>query len=52
MEEYILEKYKEFEFKEIQSGYRCKTYLISKDNRKYIYQIYFKYSTFNMSGIL
>lgn len=41
MEEYILEKYKEFEFKEIQSGYRCKTYLISKDDRKYIYQIYF-----------
>ena len=41
MEEYILEKYKEFEFKKIQSGYRCKTYLISKDDRKYIYQIYF-----------
>jgi len=41
MEEYILEKYKEFEFKEIQSGYRCKTYLISKDDKKYIYQIYF-----------
>ena len=40
MKEYILEKYKEFEFKEIQSGYRCKTYLISKDDRKYIYQIY------------
>ena len=41
MEEYILEKYKEFKFKEIQSGYRCKTYLISKDDKKYIYQIYF-----------
>ena len=41
MEEYILEKYKGFQFKEIQSGYRCKTYLISKDDKKYIYQIYF-----------
>lgn len=46
MEEYILEKYKEFEFKEIQSGHRCKTYLISKDDRKYIYQIYFGHTKY------
>lgn len=46
MEEYILEKYKEFEFKEIQSGYRCKTYLINKANEKYIYQMYFGYTKY------
>lgn len=46
MEEYILEKYKEFEFKEIQSGYRCKTYLINKENEKYIYQMYFGHTKY------
>jgi len=37
---YIVEKYNEFERKEIQSGYRCKTFLLKKDNEKYIYQVY------------
>lgn len=46
MEEYILEKYKKFEFKEIQSGYRCKTYLIKKESEKYIYQMYFGHTKY------
>ena len=46
MEKYILEKYKKFEFKEIQSGYRCKTYLINKENEKYIYQMYFGHTKY------
>lgn len=41
MEQYIKEKYKEYNTKEIQSGYRCKTYLLSKENKKLIYQVYF-----------
>ncbi len=46
MERYILEKYQEFDFKEIQSGYRCKTYLINNANEKYIYQIYFGHTKY------
>lgn len=38
--EYIQEKYNKFHIKEIQSGYRCKTFLLSKENEKIIYQIY------------
>lgn len=40
MEENIIEKYKEYNFKEIQSGYRCKTFLINNGIEKYIYQTY------------
>lgn len=40
MEEYIIEKYKEYEKKEIQSGYRCKTYILFKKENKLIYQVY------------
>ena len=46
MKEYILEKYNDFEVREIQSGYRCKTYLISKKSEKYIYQIYFEHTKY------
>lgn len=37
---YIVEKYNKFMRKEIQSGYRCKTFLLKNDNEKYIYQVY------------
>ena len=37
---YIVEKYNEFMRKEIQSGYRCKTFLITKGNEEHIYQVY------------
>lgn len=37
---YIIEKYNKFNKKEIQSGYRCKTFLLSNSKEKYIYQIY------------
>lgn len=38
--EYIIKKYEKFDKKEIQSGYRCKTFLLSNSKEKYIYQIY------------
>lgn len=37
---YIIEKYNDFNKKEIQSGYRCKTFLLSNEREKYIYQVY------------
>lgn len=37
---YIIEKYNKFNKKEIQSGYRCKTFLLDNSKEKYIYQIY------------
>lgn len=40
MGNFIIEKYKEYEIKEIQSGYRCKTFLLTKENSKLIYQVY------------
>ena len=40
MEEYIIDKYKEYEKKEIQSGYRCKTFLLTNQRNKLIYQVY------------
>lgn len=40
MEEYIIDKYKEYEKKEIQSGYRCKTFLLTNQINKLIYQVY------------
>jgi hypothetical protein len=40
MEECIIDKYKDFNVKEIQSGYRCKTYKINKNDEQYIYQVY------------
>ena len=40
MKEYFLKQYEQYEKKEIQSGYRCKTYLLSKKDCKLIYQIY------------
>ena len=36
---YIVEKYNKFEKKEIQSGYRCKTFLLKKDNESDLYKI-------------
>ena len=36
----IIEKYKSFNSKEIQSGYRSKTFLLSNNDIKYIYQTY------------
>ena len=38
--DYILDQYKEYEKKEIQSGYRCKTFLLINQKCKLIYQIY------------
>jgi len=40
MEKYIIDKYKDYNVTEIQSGYRCKTFLLSNCEEKYIYQIY------------
>lgn len=37
---YIIEKYKNYQISEIQSGYRCKTYLLNDNVTKYIYQVY------------
>lgn len=41
MNKYIVEKYSSYEAKEIQSGYRCQTFLLKKKENKYIYQVYF-----------
>lgn len=40
MEEYIIDKYKEYEKKEIQTGYRCKTFFLTNQGNKLIYQVY------------
>lgn len=40
MNKYIIDEYKDYKSKEIQSGYRCKTYLLENDGNKVIYQIY------------
>ena len=40
MEKYIINKYKNYNIKKIQSGFRCKTFLLSNENEKYIYQVY------------
>lgn len=40
MEQYIINKYKEYEKNEIQSGYRCKTFLLTNQKNKIIYQVY------------
>lgn len=46
MEEYIVDKYKEYEKKEIQSGYRCKTFLLTNKKNKLIYQVYIGYTEY------
>lgn len=46
MEEYIIDKYKEYEKKEIQSGYRCKTFLLTNQRNKLIYQVYIGYTEY------
>lgn len=40
MEEYIIDKYKKYKKEEIQSGYRCKTFLLTNQEYKLIYQVY------------
>lgn len=43
---YIIDKYSGFEKKEIQSGYRCKTFLLNNNKEKYIYQVYIEDNKF------
>lgn len=40
MERYIIDKYKKYKITPIQSGFRCKTYILENDINKYIYQVY------------
>lgn len=40
MYKFIVNKYQSFNTKEIQSGYRCKTFLLFNNKEKYIYQVY------------
>lgn len=46
MEEYIIDKYKEYKKVEIQSGYRCKTFLLTNQRNKLIYQVYIGYTEY------
>lgn len=46
MKEYIIDEYKKYEKKEIQSGYRCRTFLLSDNNSKLIYQLYIGYTEY------